>query len=103
MKKSLCRGDLLLFHDMCGNFTAEPLRSLRRTDEPPKGRNSCLRLQPHSVFSFFGVVLMSCKVYFHVVQSALQNSVCLSIILMLGIMTQQIERQIEKENILFVG
>ena len=97
MKKSLCRGDLLLFHDMCGNFTAEPLRSLRRTDEPPKGRNSCLRLRPHSVFSFFGVMLMSCKVNFHVVRSALQNSVCLSIILMLGIMTQQIQRQIKRK------
>ena len=82
---------------MCGNFTAEPLRSLCRTDEPQKGRNSCLRLRPRSVFGSFSVVLMSCKVNFHVVRSALQNSVCLSIILMLGIMTQQIQRQIKRK------
>ena len=80
-----------------GIFTAEPLRSLRRTDEPLKGRNSCLRLRPRSVFSSLGVVLMSCKVNFHVVRSALQNSVCLSIILMLGIMTQMIQRQIKRK------
>ena len=30
---------------------------------------------PRSVLGSFGVVLMSCKVYFHVVRSALQNSV----------------------------
>ena len=35
------------------------------------------RLRPRSVFGSFGVVLMSCKVNFHVVRSALQNSVCL--------------------------
>ena len=49
--------------------------TLRRTYEPQKGRNSCLRLRPHSVFGSFGVVLMSRKVNFHVVRSALQNSV----------------------------
>ena len=54
------------------------LFSLRRTDEPQKGRNSCLRLRPRSGFGSFGVVLMSCKVNFHLVRSALQNSVCLS-------------------------
>ena len=42
-----------------------------------KGRNRCLWLRPRSVFGPFGVVLMSCKVSFHVVRSALQNSVCL--------------------------
>ena len=85
------------FMTCAGIFTAEPLRSLRRTDEPLKGRNSCLRLRPRSVFSSLGVVLMSCKVNFHVVRSALQNSVCLSIILMLGIMTQKIQRQIKRK------
>ena len=49
---------------------------LRRVDEPQKGRNSCLWLQPRSVLSSFGVVLMSCKVNFHVVRSALQYSLC---------------------------
>ena len=38
-------------------------------------RKSCRRLQPRSVLGSFGVVLMSCKVYFHVVRSALQNSI----------------------------
>ena len=47
------------------------------TDEPQKGRNSCLRLRPRSVFCSFGVVLMCCKVNFHIVRSALQISVCL--------------------------
>ena len=47
------------------------------TDEPRKGRNSCLRLRPRSVLGSFGVVLMSCKVNFHIVRSALQISVCL--------------------------
>ena len=46
-------------------------------DKPQKGRNSCLRLRPRSVFGSFCVVLMSCKVNFYVVRSALQNSVCL--------------------------
>ena len=40
--------------DLCGNFTPEPLRLLRRTDEPPKGRNSCLRLRPRSVLVLSG-------------------------------------------------
>ena len=43
---------------------------------PQKRRNSCLRLRSRSVFGSFVVVLMSCKVNFHVVRSALQNSVC---------------------------
>ena len=43
---------------------------------PPKGRNSCLWLQSRSVFSSVGVVLMSCKINFHVVRSALQYSAC---------------------------
>ena len=34
-------------------------------------------VQPRSVLGSFGVVLMSCKVNFHVVWSALQNSMCL--------------------------
>ena len=46
------------------------------TDEPQRGRNSCLWLQSRSVLSSFGVVLMSCRVNFHVVQSALQYSAC---------------------------
>ena len=43
---------------------------------PQRGRNSCLWLQSRSVLSSFGVVLMSCKVNFHVVRSALQYSAC---------------------------
>ena len=43
-------------------------------DEPQRGRNSCLWLQSRSVLSSFGVVLMSCRVNFHVVRSALQYS-----------------------------
>ena len=57
-----------------GDFTAEPLCSLRLIDEPQKWRNRCLRLRPRSLL---GVMLMSCKVNFHVVRSALQNSACL--------------------------
>ena len=38
-------------------------------DKPQKGRNSCLRLRPRSVFGSFGVVLMTCEVNFHVVRS----------------------------------
>ena len=49
---------------------------LRHTDEPQRGRNSCLWLQSRSVLSSFGVVLMSCRVNFHVVRSALQYSAC---------------------------
>ena len=40
---------------------------LRHTDEPQRGRNSCLWLQSRSVLSSFGVVLMSCRVSFLVV------------------------------------
>ena len=47
---------------------------LRHTDEPQNGRNSCLWLQSRSVLSSFGVVLMSCRVDFLVVRSALQYS-----------------------------
>ena len=57
------------------NFTAEPLCCAILTS-PQKTRNSCLRLRSCSVFGSFVVVLMSCKVNFHVVRSALQNSVC---------------------------
>ena len=47
---------------------------LRYTDEPQRGRNSCLWLQSRSGLSSFGVVLMSWRVNFHVVRSALQYS-----------------------------
>ena len=50
------------------------LSLLRHTDEPLRGRNSCLWLQSRSVLSSFGVVLMSCRV--NVVRSALQYSAC---------------------------
>ena len=50
------------------------LSLLRITDEPLRGRNSCLWLQSRSVLSSFGVVLMSCRV--NVVRSALQYSAC---------------------------
>ena len=66
-----------LLNSVSENFKAEPLCLLRRTDEPQKWRNSCLRLRPHYVLGSFGDVLMSCKVHFHVVRSALQNSVYL--------------------------
>ena len=57
------------------NFQSEPdLWLLRHTDEPQRGRNSCLWLQSRSVLSSFNVVLMSCRVNFHVVRSALQYS-----------------------------
>ena len=49
---------------------------LRHTEEPQKGRNSCLWRQSRSVLSSFGVVLISCRVNFHVVRSALQYSAC---------------------------
>ena len=49
---------------------------LRHTDEPQRGRNSCLWLQSCSVLSSFGAVLMFCRVNFHVVRSALQYSAC---------------------------
>ena len=43
--------------------------------------NSCLRLRPwrpRSVLGSFGVVLLSCKVNFNVVRSALHNPMCLA-------------------------
>ena len=49
---------------------------LRHTDEPQKGQNSCLSLQSRSVLTSFGVVLMSCRIDFHVVRSTLQYSAC---------------------------
>ena len=49
---------------------------LRHTEEPQRGRNNCLWLQSRSVLSSFGVVLMSCRVNFYVVRSALQYSAC---------------------------
>ena len=60
------------------NFSSEPdLWLLRHTDEPQRGRNSCLWLQSRFFFfGSFGVVLMSCRVNFHVVRSALQYSAC---------------------------
>ena len=43
----------------------------------PEGETAAaLWLQSHSVLSSFGVVLMSCKVNFHVVRSALAYSAC---------------------------
>ena len=60
-----------------GYFSSELiLWLLRYTDEPQKGRNSCLWLQSCSVLSSFGAVLMFCRVNFHVVRSALQYSAC---------------------------
>ena len=41
---------------------------LCHTEEPLRGRNSCLWLQFRSVLSSVGVVLMSCRVNFHVVR-----------------------------------
>ena len=58
-------------------FSSEPdLWLLRHTDEPQRGRNSCLWLQSRSVLSSFGVVLMSYRVNFHVVRSAFEHSAC---------------------------
>ena len=59
-----------------GYFASELSLLLRHTDEPQKGRNSCLWLQSRYVLSSFGVLLMSCRVNFHVVRSALQYSAC---------------------------
>ena len=44
--------------------------------------DSCFAIIVFSVLGSFGVVLMSCKVNFHEVRSALQNSVCLLFILL---------------------
>ena len=54
----------------------------RHTDEPQKGRNSCLWLQSRSVLSSFGVVLMSCRAKFSrstisIAVFCLQNLICL--------------------------
>ena len=65
-----------------GYFASE-FSLLRHTDEPQKGRNSCLWLQTRYVLSSFGVLLMSYRVKFHVVRSALQYSAC-SIICLLS-------------------
>ena len=59
-----------------GYFASELSLLLRHADGPQKGRNSCLWLQSRSVLSSFGVLLMSCRVKFHVVRSALQYSAC---------------------------
>ena len=59
-----------------GYFASEFSLLLRHTDEPQKGRNSCLWLQTRYVLSSFGVLLMSWRVNFHVVRSALQYSAC---------------------------
>ena len=58
--------------DECGVELEPDLWLLRHTDEPQRGRNSCLCLQSRSVLGSFGIVLMSCRVDFHVVRSALQ-------------------------------
>ena len=57
-----------------GYFSSELSLLLRHSDEPQRGRNSYLWLQFCSVLSSFGVMLMSCRVIFHVVRSALQYS-----------------------------
>ena len=59
-----------------GYFASEFSLLLRHTDEPQKRRNSCLWLHTRYVLSSFGVLLMSCRVNFHVVRSALQYSAC---------------------------
>ena len=61
-------------------FSSKPdLWLLRRTDEPQRGRNSCLWLQSRYVFGSFGVVLMSCRVNFtiSIAVFCLQNLICL--------------------------
>ena len=58
-------------------FSADLLCLLHPPDKPQQWRNSCRRLQPRFVLGSFGVVLMSCKVCFHGIRSALQNSMCL--------------------------
>ena len=53
-------------------FSSEPdLWLLRHTEEPQRGRNSCLWLHSYSALSSFGVVLMFCRVN---LRSALQYS-----------------------------
>ena len=58
-------------------FLADVLCLLRCPDKPQPWRDSCRRLLPRFVLGSFVVVLMSCKVYFHVIRSALRNSICL--------------------------
>ena len=62
--------------DECGVESEPDLWFLHHTEEPQRGRNSCLCLQSRSVLGSFGIVLMSCRVDFHVVRSALQYSAC---------------------------
>ena len=66
-----------------GNFTAEPLCLLRRTEERQKRakRNSCLRLRPRSVFGSFDFALTSCKLNFSRSTISWQNSVCLQMMM----------------------
>ena len=53
------------FKSVCADiFHQILLWLLRHTDEPQKGRNSCLWLQSRSVFGSVGVVLMSSKLTF---------------------------------------
>ena len=56
-------------------FLSEPSLFVTPYWRAPEGE-SCLWLQSRSVLSSFGVVLMSCRVNFHVVRSALQYSAC---------------------------
>ena len=65
-----------LYSECAAIFHQSFLWLLRHTDEPQRGQNSCLWLQSRSVLSSFGVVLMSFRVNFHVVRSALQYSAC---------------------------
>ena len=53
-----------------GSFTVMILKRVFFFYTKRNINNSCLRLQPRSALGSFGVVLMmSCKVYFHVEQS----------------------------------
>ena len=79
-----------------GYFASE-FSLLRHTDEPQKGRNSCLWLQTRYVLSSFGVLLMSCRVKFHVVRSALQYSACRIICLYFLDVRKSYERQESKK------
>ena len=66
-KKERCCSRRQQFRHYCGS-------SGRRNNKQDK---NCRWLQPRSVLGSIGVMLMSCKVNFHVTQSALQNSLCL--------------------------
>ena len=78
----LPRGQMVWRHgqglklECADNFHQSFLWLLRHTGKRQKGRNSCLWLQSRSVLSSFGVVLMSCRVNFPVVRSALQYCAC---------------------------